>query len=581
MAALSALQSVSAIVDCIKFCHEGYCYISDFINSIKEMGTDVADLEQRYREEKCRMWSFALAHNLVVDEKHQSDTVCLDSLPPYWVSVVNGRFVEVRKHMEEATNLVIRYVGDDTPPVKAPAHDAERAPTFNLKKAPTESPSVIEARTLIETHVRTLQKSKFQLKFSWSLDGKKKLDNAVEKLERDNDILWNLTAPNILNSMFNAVASRMSTNDLKVLTARISTRVTENEYAAQRQIYDQRRTEQSEARNLIDRLDEESKDQKLARLLDVSCFQEILHTTLPDQRTRTSTTCCINGKEIEVLVEWKEWDEDLISRDEVIPRVSDIVAILKSPPSSLNNILSSPGFFEDSRSNSRGTKWIGIAYDTTPLGYHPKMRTLRDLLVRPEGKPREIWKPALGDRFRLAHQLANTLLAVHGCGWLHKGLRPENILFFSSAKSVKEPYLLGWDYSRSAEKNKKTEPVVSWNTDAELYQDPRYFEEPEGDEGENSRFRIEFDQYQLGCVLLEIGLWCLIGDLKKMTNKEQFSGSDWREVWKEYLKKKARFLALEMGKIYSDVVLNLLEGLDADGMEYWDAVVLRLGQCRA
>ena len=61
----------------------------------------------------------------------------------------------------------------------------------------------------------------------------------------------------------------------------------------------------------------------------------------------------------------------------------------------------------------------------------------------------------------------------------------------------------------------------------------------------------------------------MIGDLKRATRRE-FSGQDWRQDWKEYLGSKTKILEVEMGKIYSDVVLNLLGGLDADGkrLEY-------------
>jgi len=371
----------------------------------------------------------------------------------------------------------------------------------------------------------------------------------------------------------------MSFADLKTFAVRTSSKIDSQE-EAQKEEYERRVKEQGQARTYVAGLDGESKDQKLSRRIDLSCFQEILNVKLPDQRTRTPTTYLLDGNEMEVLIEWKEWDENIISRDEVIARVSDIVAILKSPPSSLSKILPSVGFLEDSRSNSRRTKWMGIVYDISPFGNHYKIRTLRDLLTQPKETGRGMWKPALGDKFRLAYGLASTLLAVHNCGWLHKGLRPENIVFFSSSESIKQPYLLGWDCSRSAKRGQSTEPVIAWHADAELYQHPQYFEELADGEDNKSRYRIEFDHYQLGCLLLEIGLWCLIGDLKRWT-AEQFVGPDWRNYWKKYLENKAAQLEQEMGKMYSDVVLYLLRGLEEAEIEYWNGVVLRLDQCRA
>jgi hypothetical protein len=482
--------------------------------------------------------------------------------------------------MKDVEKIVDRYVSKKAPSLQQPISHNGRESTFHPKTEPLEkSANLIAARSLSGKQVAFLQKSSFQVKVCWSLHDKKKLYDLISRLERDNDILWNMTQPNLLISMCDAVSSKMSFADLKTFAVRTSSKIDSQE-AAQKEEYERRVKEQGQARTYVAGLDRESKEQKLSRRIDLSCFQEMRNAKLPDQRTRTPSTYLLDGKEMEVLIEWKEWDENIISRDEVIARVSDIVAILKSPPSSLSKILPSVGFLEDSRSNSRRTKWMGIVYDISAFGNHYKIRTLRDLLTQPKETGRGMWKPALGDKFRLAYGLASTLLAVHNCGWLHKGLRPENIVFFSSSESIKQPYLLGWDCSRSAKRGQSTEPVIAWHADAELYQHPQYFEERADCEDSKSRYRIEFDHYQLGCLLLEIGLWCLIGDLKRWT-AEQFVGPDWRNHWKKYLENKAAKLEQEMGKMYSDVVLYLLKGLEEAEIEYWNGVVLRLDQCRA
>lgn len=453
---------------------------------------------------------------------------------------------------------------------------------YDLERRPTESTSVLTAETNFENHSKLLQGSKLRLKLRWSFQDKKLLEKTVDELAADNDALWKLIEPNQMNMMIDAVSSQMTAADLEIFAARISPNSNGIRNDIGKQGYERRIQEQGQAREFIGSLDRETLSEKMRRNLDISCFPEIWNIHLPDKRSRTLTICALNGLEVEVLVEWKEWNPNFITRDEVIARVSDIVAILSSPPKCINNILSSPGFFEDSRGNSRGTKWIGIAYSIAFLRYRPKIRTMRDLLTRPEGKFKEMWKPPLGDRFRLAHRLAEILLEVHNCGWLHKGLRPENIVFFSTAMSVKDPYLLGWDSARSSKRGQKTEPVISWHKDSELYQHPLWFEEPSPQDNDKSRFRIEFDHYQLGCVLLEIGLWCLIGDLKQAT-WQTFSGPDWREDWKKYLENKTEALEIEMGKIYAEVVLTLLRGLDADGrtQEYWNAVVRQLSELKA
>lgn len=107
-AGLAGLPSASAITDSIGLCHEGYREVSSFIRALKEMGHDVAGLQQRFKEEECRMWTFALAHNLVVDENLPMNVV-RTSLPQFWVEVVDTRFSLVRKHIGKAEDLVHRY----------------------------------------------------------------------------------------------------------------------------------------------------------------------------------------------------------------------------------------------------------------------------------------------------------------------------------------------------------------------------------------------------------------------------------------------------------------------------------------
>jgi hypothetical protein len=284
--------------------------------------------------------------------------------------------------MKDVEKIVDRYVSKKAPSLQQPISNNGRGSTFHPKTEPLEkSANFIGARSSSEKHVVFLQKSSLKVKVCWSLHDKKKLYDIICRLERDNDILWNMTEPSLLISMCDAVSSKMSFTDLETFAVRTTSSKIDSQDAAQKQEYERRVKEQGQARNYIAGLDKESKDQKISRRIDLSCFQEILNAKLPDQRTRTSTTYLFGGNEMEVLVKWKEWDENIISRDDVIARVSDIVAILKSPPSSLSKILTSVGFLEGSRSNSRRTKWIGIVYDISPFGNHYKIRTLRDLLT--------------------------------------------------------------------------------------------------------------------------------------------------------------------------------------------------------
>lgn len=61
-------------------------------------------------------------------------------------------------------------------------------------------------------------------------------------------------------------------------------------------------------------------------------------------------------------------------------------------------------------------------------------------------------RPSVGARIKLSRSLAATILQVHRRGWMHKGIRSDNILFFSRTPSswpdLGKPRLVGFDYAR-------------------------------------------------------------------------------------------------------------------------------------
>ena len=63
------------------------------------------------------------------------------------------------------------------------------------------------------------------------------------------------------------------------------------------------------------------------------------------------------------------------------------------------------------------------------------------------------FRPSQTDRLRLAHRLAQVVGNIHEQGWLHKGIRSENILFFpkqrwEEARNWDNPRLVGFDFAR-------------------------------------------------------------------------------------------------------------------------------------
>lgn len=65
--------------------------------------------------------------------------------------------------------------------------------------------------------------------------------------------------------------------------------------------------------------------------------------------------------------------------------------------------------------------------------------------------------PALEARRRLACSLARAVFQLHVVGWLHKSIRPHNVVFFGNTDTLESPYLIGFDYARQDDIREKSE----------------------------------------------------------------------------------------------------------------------------
>ena len=66
--------------------------------------------------------------------------------------------------------------------------------------------------------------------------------------------------------------------------------------------------------------------------------------------------------------------------------------------------------------------------------------------------------------------LARTVYHLHAIGWLHKDIRPHNVVFFGKETwTNRRPYLTGFDYTRQQENDlsERTDPAF------DLYRHPR------------------------------------------------------------------------------------------------------------
>ncbi|KAF8545112.1 hypothetical protein BDD12DRAFT_906012 [Trichophaea hybrida] len=160
-----------------------------------------------------------------------------------------------------------------------------------------------------------------------------------------------------------------------------------------------------------------------------------------------------------------------------------------------------------------------------------KVLSLRDLLNR-------IPRFSFSDRLKFACELAKALVYVHLVGWVHKGVRPDNILILEDPSlpearrfphALPPPFLVGFEYARSTKTASDRRSDAEWHLN--LYRHPkRQFLE------RNSEYTMAHDVYSFGVVLLELGLWGSNRFMPFQTREELFKNKTGEQVKEALLK---------------------------------------------
>ncbi|MCJ1271435.1 hypothetical protein MMC22_011335 [Lobaria immixta] len=155
----------------------------------------------------------------------------------------------------------------------------------------------------------------------------------------------------------------------------------------------------------------------------------------------------------------------------------------------------------------------GFVFDVPPGRVRKPINLLEILIAKPMVKNSDP-RPALERRYALSLSLAIALSQFHTVGWVHKSLRSENILFFSSEASksgiseLRDPYIVGFEFARE---NPGLSEQAYGDIDVrqELYKHPEQWGQP------TRKFQQMHDVYSLGVVLLEVGLWRPVSRLEQ------------------------------------------------------------------
>ncbi|KAF2232015.1 hypothetical protein EV356DRAFT_518054 [Viridothelium virens] len=199
-----------------------------------------------------------------------------------------------------------------------------------------------------------------------------------------------------------------------------------------------------------------------------------------------------------VVAEYKPYSpsRDQSDMEALTARVSQLSALLKANKKTAFRSLRCCGW-EDEPANNRF-----ILYFEIPVRFQdpePEYRSLSDLLKN----PRNLGRPSLDARLKVAHILAKAVQSWHNIGWVHEGISSSHILFFVShqirAVVYDEPFLQGFDLARP-----NVAPSIGRYVDDITF---NVYRHPARQGPSREGHRKVHDFYSLGVVLLELGLW--------------------------------------------------------------------------
>ncbi|PUU76593.1 hypothetical protein B9Z19DRAFT_1087935 [Tuber borchii] len=197
-----------------------------------------------------------------------------------------------------------------------------------------------------------------------------------------------------------------------------------------------------------------------------------------------------------------------------------------------------------------------------PHGLGDTPSCLRSVLHRSTHEP-----PPREDRVLLARQIANAVISVNNLYFIHGDMRPETVLIFPNPGStLGVPFLVGLMF-RSAVGISFRAGDYSWSKS--LYRHPS----SQGTHP-NNIYRMQYDIYSLGVILLEIGLWSPFVDhngqpgvalsqiVPILKDGDQSQGN--AQIKKIFITMAQSDLPQIMGAKYADMVVACLTCLDRE-----------------
>lgn len=273
-------------------------------------------------------------------------------------------------------------------------------------------------------------------------------------------------------------------------------------------------------------------------------------------RPRQSDT--LSGQDF-LVVEWRRYDPQRgreAMKRVLHRRIEALVTMLKEKPRTDSfRVFDCIGYFEDNTDTR-----FGLTF-RLPIDYNQQRDPIPlSLFQTISAYPDDI--PYLGERFRAAYLVAESVHALLATGWLHKKISSHNILLLQRGSStvpsgnqkrpisLENPYFTGFASARPDIPGEDSSRAAA-EEEMELYS----HRDVQGYGGRAvAGYRSIYDIYSLGTVLIEIGMW---RSLARWAPRNAPSNMDFKKI---LLDNVVPYLGASMGENYMNVVRKCLEG---------------------
>ena len=230
----------------------------------------------------------------------------------------------------------------------------------------------------------------------------------------------------------------------------------------------------------------------------MKCSQHLF----PSQNT-TGLSCYVVQDDLDgkpVLIEFKHYDRLVANHHDLSvqnKRVADIAKILGTPSSSAFHTWRCIKWFHD----EPGTRY-GLIFEC------PTDRSIMPISLYQLISEVKYPRPSLKERFSIARTIGEAILSWHTAGFVHQGISSHNILFFrepglSTCVDYTRTYICGFEFTRQVGSISSPRYVADPSRDVYRHPDRQGFPYSQHTKGH--------DIYSYGVVLVELGLWDLVG----------------------------------------------------------------------